>query len=90
MLIRNILICLITQKGLMSAHKNIHKKLFKLYRKGEKVPELVTRLSKEHDDRHPTPEWNENWENTLIPVERVVAYWSRVLAPAETRYSATE
>jgi len=67
-----------------------HKKLSELYKKGEKVPELVARLSKEHDDRRPTPEWNKNWENTLIPVERVVAYWSRVLAPAETRYSATE
>jgi hypothetical protein len=31
-----------------------------------------------------------NWEETLIPVECVIAYWSRVLALAETRYSATE
>src|SRR6266852_3016044 len=68
----------------------IHKKLSELYKKGEKVLELTTRLSKEHDDRRPTPKWNENWENTLVPVERVVAYWSRVLAPVETRYSATE
>ena len=28
----------------------IHKKLSELHKKGEKVPELVTRLSKEHDD----------------------------------------
>jgi hypothetical protein len=35
-------------------------------------------------------DWNEKWEDTLIPVERVIGYWSRVLAPAETRYSATE
>jgi hypothetical protein len=34
--------------------------------------------------------WATNWEETLVPVERVIAYWSRVLAPAETRYSATE
>ena len=67
-----------------------HRKLSELHKKGEKIPELVTRLSKEHDDRRPTPEWDKNWEDTLIPVERVVVYWSRVLAPAETRYSATE
>ena len=52
--------------------------------------ELVTRLSKEHNDRHPTPDWSDNWEDTQIPVECVVAYWSRVLAPAETQYSATK
>jgi hypothetical protein len=58
--------------------------------KDEKVPELVPRLSKEFDDRRPILEWSPIWEDTLIPVERVIAYWSRVLAPAETRYSATE
>jgi hypothetical protein len=50
----------------------------------------VVRLSKEINDRHLTPEWSKNWEDTKVPVERVVAYWSGVLAPAETQYSATE
>ena len=68
----------------------MHKKLAIAHKKGEKVPELVSRLSKEHDDRRPNPEWSKNWEDTQVPVERVIAYWSRVLAPAETRYSATE
>ena len=68
----------------------IHKRIHEAHKKGEKLPELVTRLSKEYDDRRPVPEWSNYWEDTLIPVERVVAYWSRVLAPAETRYSATE
>ncbi len=68
----------------------IHKRLRDAYRKGEPIPELVARLSKEHDDRRPVPAWNDDWEETLVPVERVVAYWSRVLAPAETRYSTTE
>ena len=58
--------------------------------KGEPVPELVTRLSKEHDNRRPSLAWLLDWEETLIPVERVVAYWSQVLAPAKTRYSTTE
>ena len=36
------------------------------------------------------PAWHLNWEETVILVERVVTYWSRVLAPAETQYSMTE
>ena len=68
----------------------VHKRLLEAYMKGEPVPELVARLSKEHDDRRPSPAWLLDWEDTLIPIERVVAYWSRVLAPAKTRYSMTE
>ena len=68
----------------------MHTKLAVAHRKGEKVLELVVHLSKEHDDRHPNPEWSKNWEDMHIPIERIVAYWSRVLTPAKTRYSATE
>lgn len=60
------------------------------YNNGEKPPKLTFWLSKEHDDRHPTPEWSKDWENTLVPVERVIAYWSCVLLPVETHYLATE
>jgi hypothetical protein len=35
-------------------------------------------------------DWAMKWEETVVPVERVIAYWSRVLAPVETCYSATE
>jgi hypothetical protein len=77
-------------KGLKGTHT--YKRLQSAYERKEPVPELITRLSKEHDDHRPTPEWNDNWEDTCtsVPVEQVVAYWSRVLAPAETCYSATE
>ena len=54
----------------------VHKRLLEAYTKGEPVPELVARLSKEHDNRRPSPAWLLDWEETLIPVERVVAYWS--------------
>ena len=53
----------------------VHKRLLEAHTKGEPVPELVARLSKEHD-RRPSPAWLLNWEETLIPVKRVVAYWS--------------
>ena len=78
----------ISIKDLWGTH--IHKQLAEAYKKGNKVPDLVVRLLKEVDDRHLTPEWSKNWEDMNVPVEQVVAYWSRVLAPAETRYSATE
>ena len=67
-----------------------HKRLTEAYDKKEPAPELNTWLSKEHDDRRPMPAWRANWEETQVPVEHVVAYWSRVLLPAETWYSATE
>jgi hypothetical protein len=54
----------------------VHKRLLEAHTKGEPVPELVTRLSKEHDNQRPLPAWLLDWEETLIPVERVVAYWS--------------
>jgi hypothetical protein len=41
----------------------VHKQLHKAYKKGEKVPDLVTRLSKEFNDRCPMPEWSNNWED---------------------------
>src|SRR5712691_6903748 len=59
-----------------------HRRIKEAQAKGELVPELTTRLSKEHDDRHALPNWSANWEDTQVPVERVVAYWSRVLIPA--------
>ena len=68
----------------------IHKRSLKLYKKSKGIPELVMKLSKEDNNCCPMPEWSTNWEDTLIPVEQVVAYWSRVLVPAETRYSATK
>ena len=66
----------------------VYKHLLDAHKKG--VLELVVRLSKEHNDRKPMPTWNTSWDETLIPVERVVAYWSQVLAPAETQYSMME
>ena len=67
-----------------------YKRLQEVHRKRDKVPDLITRLSKEFDDKCPIHDWDNDWEETKVPVERVVAYWSRVLHAAEMRYSATE
>jgi hypothetical protein len=68
----------------------VYARIKSAYERGEGVPELTTKLSQEIDDQLPTPNWAESWEDTKVPVERVIAYYSRVLASAETRYSAME
>ena len=35
----------------------VYKRLLEAHTKGEPVPELVARLSKEHDNQRPTPAW---------------------------------
>lgn len=67
-----------------------YKRLQDAYNKGLPPPDMVLRLSKDFDDKRPVLTWSKNWEDTEVPVERVIAYWSRVLHSAETRYSATE
>ncbi|GJF00558.1 polyprotein [Phanerochaete sordida] len=67
-----------------------YEKLRAAYEGGQAVPRLVSRLSpKVNDTPEPGP-WAASFENTVVHVERVVAYWSRTFKPAETRYSATE
>ena len=40
--------------------------LLDAHKKGVQPPELTTRLSKEHDDRRPLPNWDDSWEETMI------------------------
>lgn len=67
-----------------------YKRLEKAFKKGEPIPSLVTALTKDNSDIPEAGNWAEKFDDTIVYVERVIAYWSRVLQSAERNYSPTE
>ena len=64
--------------------------LLKAYQKGDPVPNLVAQVAKNNPDVPSPGGWADNLEDTIIYIECVIAYWSRILKSAEQNYSPME
>ena len=65
-------------------------KLKSAYDKGSPLPRVTPNISKTILDVPEPGAWADNFEETEIFVERVIAYWSRSLKQAEKNYSPTK
>ncbi|KZV81162.1 ribonuclease H-like protein, partial [Exidia glandulosa HHB12029] len=68
----------------------VYDRLRRAYDAGEPIPQLCTKLSSKVQDVPDVGVWAESFDDTVVHVERVIAYWSRTFKNAELNYSATE
>lgn len=60
------------------------------WKAGKDVPQLVVKLHKDQHEVERPDMWGATLDETMVQVERVIAYWSRTFKSAERNYSATE
>ncbi|RDB29278.1 hypothetical protein Hypma_014871 [Hypsizygus marmoreus] len=65
-------------------------RLDKAFREGKPIPKLTTTLSDTINDSPSDDKWGPTLDDTVVHVERVIAYWSRMFKGAEQRYATTE
>ena len=68
----------------------IYEKLKKKWETKEEIPRLFKALPAQFDSQERPQEWAQKFEDTIVWIERVIAYYSRTLRPAESHISATE
>ena len=68
----------------------VYDRLKKAHESGLKPPRLVTSIGTGKKDMDFEDEWASDFDDTIVHVECVIAYWSRLFKNAETRYSTTE
>lgn len=67
-----------------------YEKLKSAFELKEEIPKLVLKISDKVKDTPVDARWGASFDDTVVHVERVIAYWSRRFRGAEERYSTTE
>ena len=67
-----------------------YEQLRKAHNARKPPPKLMVQLSLDLNDNLVAENWNQEFDNTTVYVERVIAYWSRTFKLVEVQYSTTE